>query len=245
MSQLKNSKSSDDDIQFAEETRKTPSKEKNWKLIIIDDEQEVHTMTRLVLSDYQFQGAFLEFISGYSGADARRIISEHPDAACLLLDVVMETPHAGLDVAKYIREEVKNKNIRIILRTGQPGKAPEKKIILDYDINDYKEKTELTSQKLFTTVTTAIRSYIHLQRLEKKQTEVIYKNTCLNQEIARRVVAEANLEKYNKSLERMIETKSNQLKESLQALEKIEKKLKKARDFSDIGQMASKATLKM
>ena len=77
----------------------------------------------------------------------------------MLLDVVMETDHAGLDVARFVREEARNSFVRIILRTGQPGQAPESKVITDYDINDYKEKTELTSKKLFTLMHAALRSY--------------------------------------------------------------------------------------
>jgi len=231
----------DDDILFASESDGANENLKKWKLIIIDDDEEIHTMTKLVLSDYTYQGCCLEFISGYSGKEAKELVRNHPDAACMILDVVMENSHAGLDVAKHIREEIKNVNLRIILRTGQPGKAPEKRVILDYDINDYKEKTELTSQKLFTAVTTAIRSYIHLQDLEKRQNEIADKNIRLNREVARRIVAEANLEKYNKSLERMIEDKSHRLKESLETLETLQEKLKQAEELSGVGQMASQA----
>ena len=143
-------------------------------------------MTKMVLSDYRYNGAELKFFHAYSGSQAKELVLEHPDCACVLLDVVMETQHAGLDVAKFIRQEAKNTTTRIILRTGQPGKAPEKSIILEYDINDYKEKTELTSQKLFTTITTAIRSFEHLTNLEKKTKEIADKNIRLNKEIARR-----------------------------------------------------------
>jgi signal transduction histidine kinase len=55
--------------------------------------------------------------------------------------------------------------VRIILRTGQPGQAPERRIIVDYDINDYKAKTELTADKLFTSLTAALRGYQQLQRM--------------------------------------------------------------------------------
>ncbi|MEA1967720.1 MAG: ATP-binding protein [Thermodesulfobacteriota bacterium] len=245
MTQIEDKKNSDGDILFADESEKKSIDLKKWKLLIIDDDEDVHTMTKLVLSDYTYEEASLDFISGYSGEDAKKLVKEHPDAACMLLDVVMETAHSGLDVARYVREETKNSNLRIILRTGQPGKAPEKKVILDYDINDYKEKTELTSQKLFTTITTAIRSYIHLKKLEDKQDEIAEKNIRLNQEIARRIVAEANLEKYNKSLERMIENKSDRLKKALNALKNVETELKQTEQLSCIGEMTSKAVFKM
>ena len=111
---------------------------KSFKLLIVDDENEIHVMTKLVLNDYQYQDYGLEFISAFSGAEAKEVLRQTPDIACCLLDVVMETKDAGLDVAKFIREEINNTKIRIVLRTGQPGKAPEKDVILNYDINDYK-----------------------------------------------------------------------------------------------------------
>ena len=89
----------------------------------------------------------------------------HPDIAAVLLDVIMETDTAGLDLVEFIRNELKNETVRIILRTGQPGQAPERRVIVDYDINDYKAKTELTADKLFTSLTAALRSYQQLERM--------------------------------------------------------------------------------
>ena len=233
----------EDTLLFAEESRPSlkESEKKNpkFKLLIVDDENEIHVMTRLVLSDYSYNGSTLEFLSAYSAKEAKQLIKDHPDAACVLLDVVMETNEAGLEVARFIREEEKNDKLRIILRTGQPGKAPEKKVILNYDINDYKEKTELTTQKLFTTITTALRSYTHLVELEKKTREIADKNLRLNEEIARRIVAESNLTKYNRSLEKMIDNKSTRLKTALIALKIKEKKLIEAHKSAAVGDISS------
>ena len=141
----------------------------SWKVIIIDDEPEVHAVTKLALSDFTFQDKHLEFYSAYSGAEGKKLIVEHPDAAIVLLDVVMETDDAGLQVAKFIREEAGNHKARIILRTGQPGQAPERQVILDYDINDYKSKTELTAQKLFTVVMSSLRAYRDIIALDNSR----------------------------------------------------------------------------
>ncbi|MBE0378427.1 MULTISPECIES: response regulator [Pseudoalteromonas] len=140
-----------------------------WKVIIVDDEPEVHAVTKLALSDFEFQDKRLEFISAYSGAEAKEQIDKNPDAAIVLLDVVMETDDAGLKVAQYIREVAKNNHIRIILRTGQPGQAPERQVIVNYDINDYKSKTELTAQKLFTVVMSSLRSYRDILSIEQSR----------------------------------------------------------------------------
>lgn len=143
-----------------------PESDKKWKLLIVDDEPAIHDVTKLALSDFSFEGSSLEIISAYSGKDAIKILSEQPDIAVILLDVVMETDHAGLDAARAIREDLKNKMVRIILRTGQPGQAPERKVITSYDINSYKNKTELTATKLFSTVYTAIRAFRDLRIIE-------------------------------------------------------------------------------
>lgn len=145
-----------------------------WKLLIVDDEQEVHSTTKLVLSDFEFEGAKLEFLHATSGTEAMAILQEHTDIAVVLLDVVMETPTAGLECARAIRQELQNHLVRIVLRTGQPGQAPERQVIMDYDINDYKNKSELTSQKLFTTVYTAIRSYKDMVALDKQRIGLRY-----------------------------------------------------------------------
>ncbi len=140
-----------------------------WKILIVDDEPEVHTMTKTVLSNFILDDRKLEFFCAYSGKEAIDILKKNPDIALTLLDVVMETNHAGLDVVKIIREELNNDLIRIILRTGQPGSAPEEEVIVKYRINDYKEKTELTSKKLFSTIVTAIRSYQDLSTIKKSK----------------------------------------------------------------------------
>ncbi len=141
-------------------------KEQKWRVLVVDDEKEVHNITYTVLKKFVYEDMALELISAFSGKEAIEILKKEKDIAVVLLDVVMEEDDSGLKVAKAIRGELQNKAIRIILRTGQPGNAPEKDVILNYDINDYKEKTELTSTKLFTTIISALRSYRDLQIID-------------------------------------------------------------------------------
>jgi signal transduction histidine kinase/CheY-like chemotaxis protein len=136
-----------------------------WKVAVIDDEPAVHDGTRFALADYKLNGQGLNIISAYSAAEGRELMRANPDVAVVLLDVIMESDTAGLELVQFIRKELKNDTVRIILRTGQPGQAPERRIIVDYDINDYKAKTELTADKLFTALTASLRSYQQLQRM--------------------------------------------------------------------------------
>src|SRR3954471_20050689 len=142
-----------------------PEQGPRWKIAVIDDEPAVHDGTRFALHDYRLNGQGLEILSAYSAAEGRELMRNHPDVAVVLLDVIMESDTAGLGLVEFIRKELKNETVRIILRTGQPGQAPERRVIVDYDINDYKAKTELTADKLFTALTAALRSYQQLQRM--------------------------------------------------------------------------------
>jgi len=141
------------------------SSARKWKIAVIDDDQAVHEGTRFALSDYTLNGQGLEILSAYSAVEGRALMRQNPDVAAVLLDVIMETDIAGLDLVEYIRNEIRNETVRIILRTGQPGQAPERRVIVQYDINDYKAKTELTADKLFTSLTAALRSYQQLERM--------------------------------------------------------------------------------
>jgi signal transduction histidine kinase len=155
----------DDFLQIIDDDGQASETGPQWKVAVIDDDLAVHDGTRFALGDYQLNGHRLEILSAFSAKEGRELMQAHPDTAAVLLDVIMETDEAGLDLVEYIRSTLKNETVRIILRTGQPGQAPERRVIVDYDINDYKAKTELTADKLFTSLTAALRSYQQLQRM--------------------------------------------------------------------------------
>ncbi|MHA7774394.1 response regulator [Roseibium sp. M-1] len=156
-------------ILFSDEPEYADDTGRPWKIMLVDDEHSIHEVTRLALSGFRFDDRPLQFVSVYSGQEARQAIVEHPDTALIMLDVVMENETAGLEVARFIREEVCNNAVRIVLRTGQPGQAPERDVIARYDINDYKEKTELTSRKLSTLMYASLRSYRDIVELERNK----------------------------------------------------------------------------
>ncbi|NOX35799.1 MAG: DUF3369 domain-containing protein [Deltaproteobacteria bacterium] len=175
----------EDHLVFAEENDelicKEGSKDKknSWKILIVDDEEEVHEITRITLRGYLFEDKGVELLSAYCEKDVKIILKKEPDVALILLDVVMEQDDTGLFLVEYIRKKLNNSCVRIVLRTGQPGKAPEQEVIAKYDINDYKTKPELTAQKLFTTVTSCLRAYGSLKTIERnsKGLEAIIRST--------------------------------------------------------------------
>ena len=140
-----------------------------WKILIVDDEMDVHSVTTFMIKGMDYLGRKFDFLHAYSGHEAKGILAQHDDIAVILLDVVMETEDSGLQLVHFIREELQNRTVRIVLRTGQPGKAPAARVILEYDINDYKEKTELTLDKMLVTVISALRSYNFITTIENNR----------------------------------------------------------------------------
>ena len=182
-----------------------------WKVLIVDDEEDVHSVTSMVIKDIVYQDKSLKVSHAYSSKEAKAILNENDDFALILLDVVMESDESGLELVNYIRNDLENTDVRIILRTGQPGNAPENQVIINYDINDYKNKTELSSQKLTTSVISALRSYRDIKTIVR-----------LNDELESKVVERtADLQRANDELE----TSFKQLEEDQKAGELIQRKL--------------------
>ncbi len=219
----------DEEIFFAEEELEEDNNQREaWKIILVDDEPEVHEVTKMALNDLIFEGKKIIFLSAYSAKEAKALLKQHPDTALIFLDVIMETETAGLDLVKYIREVLKNQCLRIILRTGEPGQVQQERVTFLYDINDYKTKTELTRQRLISTVITSLRGFISLVELEKSKIELEKKNN-ENYQLYKQ------LEKYAYTLEEKIaertkelEQKNQQLEQEVKERRRIEEKLQKA-----------------
>ena len=150
----------------ANEAPKAVGPRHTWKLLVVDDEPDVRELTRLNLRGFRFADRDLEILEAASAYEAREILGTHKDIAVALVDVVMETDDAGLRLVDYIRKDLKNTMVRLIIRTGQPGMAPERHVIDHYDIDDYKDKTELTAGRLYTTVRSALKSYRDLRTID-------------------------------------------------------------------------------
>ncbi|WP_247882052.1 DUF3369 domain-containing protein [Azospirillum sp. TSH100] len=140
-----------------------------WPVLVVDDDPQVHAMTAVLLRDFDFDGRPFEVVSALSAEEAKAVLARRADLPVALLDVVMETEDAGLKLVRHIREDLGNHRMRIILRTGQPGQAPERDVIVGYDINDYKAKSELTAQRLFTTLVSALRAWRDIVTIERNR----------------------------------------------------------------------------
>lgn len=159
-----------DDLLFVEEQDETRGADANpWKVLVVDDEEEIHRVTILSLASMRVHGRPIQLLHAYTGAESVEVMRAQPDIALVLMDVVMEDEHAGLRAVERIRDELENHDVRLILRTGQPGQAPEQEVVTRYDINDYKEKTELTTKKMHTLMHTSLNHYRELMALRQNR----------------------------------------------------------------------------
>ena len=162
-----------------------------WKILVVDDDDddddddEVHALTRLVLRHVRFRERPLQLIEADSAAAARECLRQHPDAALALVDVVMETPQAGLELVRHIREELGNHAIRLILRTGQPGQAPEQDVVMAYEIDDYRAKTEFSAQRMVTGVIASLRAFAYIAEVERLNGELEHRVAMRTAELER------------------------------------------------------------
>jgi len=156
---------SEDDLNT--QPQSTLKRGKSWRILVVDDDESIHQITRLVLADAFIEKRPLDIVSAYSSEEAKGILENDNSFCMAFVDVVMETDHAGLELVEWIRKEKHNQAIRLVLRTGQAGNAPEAKVIKEFDINDYKEKTDFTASKMTTTVYASIRAYRDIMTIQR------------------------------------------------------------------------------
>lgn len=153
---------------------------KVFKVLIVDDEQSIHDITNITINSMDFIAFDVEILNALSAKEAKEIFTKHNDIAVALIDVVMETPEAGLELVDYIRHDLNNQDIRLIVRTGQANEFLQMEVVKKYDINDFKEKTELSVERLFTTIRTSIKQYEQIIELEHKYQDT-YRQLTTNQ----------------------------------------------------------------
>ena len=152
----------DDDDVVPVETVELPP----WNVLVVDDDDQVHAVTRLVLRSFRFRERGLRLISVTSAREAYQVLQTEPNLALALIDVVMETKTAGLDLVHQIRQDLKNRSIRLILRTGQPGHAPEQDVVNTSEIDAYMAKTDISAQKLSTAIIASLRAYEYITEIK-------------------------------------------------------------------------------
>ena len=141
-----------------------------WNILVVDDEPDVLSMSKLAMRNFEVMSLPLNLITAESKAEAISLLQQEPrwvsSIAVAFIDVVMETDTAGLELCDYIRNELHNSTTQIFIRTGQPGIAPERSVIDEYDINGYFTKAEATEDKLYSLVKSGIRQFSSVRNME-------------------------------------------------------------------------------
>jgi len=164
-----------------------------WHILVVDDDRDVHALTNIVLENIQVYNKKLTIYSVYSEKDACEFIQNNPQINLILLDMIMEDDDSGLNVAKYIRSELKNLKVRIILRSGNSDIDSLNDFVHKFDISDCKIKNELSAKQFRNSIIAAIEEYDDLSEIP---TEIIAFDTAENPSIK-------HIESIEKSLKRL------------------------------------------
>lgn len=209
-------------MHFAKKSLEPQSKNRDefWHILIVDDDKEVHKVTEFALDELEIDGLPIKFYSAFSEDEAKEKFKDIEDLAVVLLDVVIDREDSGFSMIRYLRDELKNNTTRIIIRTGQPGVAPEDEVILKYDINDYTKKTDLTQSRLMVSVVAAIRSYRDIKKISSF-------NLLLKEEV----------EEKTKELEELNENLHKRVKEEIERAKNSESLLLQRSKMADMGEL--------
>jgi len=139
-----------------------------YNVLIVDDDPDVLAVSKLAMRGFKPLNLPIQLYTASSKAEAIEVLQRdlstpaYPGGnfAVALIDVVMETDTAGLELCDYIRNTLNNRFAQLYIRTGQPGVAPERDVINRYDINGYFTKVEATEDKLFTIINSGVRENI-------------------------------------------------------------------------------------
>ncbi len=187
-----------------ENSAETGSGDNTWQIIIADDEEDVHAITKLALKDIQFDGRKIQLISAYSASETIKMLDAYPETAIIFLDIVMEDDNSGLRVVDYIRNTINNHLIQIIIRSGNAINQLESELIEKYEINDYKDKSDLTVPKLYTSVISLLRAY----RLNSSFNHL---NETLAKELEEKKIVEKTLRESESKFRALTETTSSSI----------------------------------
>jgi two-component sensor histidine kinase len=138
-----------------------------WPVLVVDDDAGVLDVTRLVLERVAVEGRRLRLVTARSAAEARARLAEEVFALAIV-DVVMETELAGLDLIRDLRADARHRLTQVVVRTGEPGAYPESQVVEEYLISDYWPKADLRAARMRASVTGLLRSYATAVSLEEE-----------------------------------------------------------------------------
>ena len=135
-----------------------------WPVLLVDDDPAILALMSLVVGRETLDGVGVEILKASSAAEARRLLTARTDIAVAVIDVIMETESAGLDLVRWLAESPAHAATRRVLHTGQPGEGREEQVTRAADIHDYWAKGTLRAPELRRRLLFQLRQHRDLKR---------------------------------------------------------------------------------
>lgn len=111
-------------------------------MLVVDDDPAVSHFTAAVLCAEPPGGRPVELLTARSAAEARAVLQRRPDVAVALIDVVMETETAGLDLVAWMYLQPALAGVRVVVRSERPGRARVAELRRASLVDDFWDKAE-------------------------------------------------------------------------------------------------------
>ncbi len=174
-------------------------------ILLLESDQGIYQIWQEQMSAFTFQGKSVrwEWVETPKQAKVKLKKENHFCAIGLAIDTAK--PKTSLDMIRWIKEELGNPALRVIVYGDCEDIALETSLFLDYGIHEYCRKSDLTSVKLTTLVIKALQSYQEVQNLEHNCQSLTTLST--------------QLKHLNETLEVQIEARTQELKAKTRQLE--------------------------
>ncbi len=139
-----------------------------WRVLVVDDDPCVLDVTQMTLEGMTVDGNPLSLTLLASASDALGALGQQT-FALVIVDVVMETQRAGLELVEALRADRRHALTQIVVRTGEPAACPEAVVVSDFEINDYWPKTEMRASRMRASIAGLIRAHATALRLDQQR----------------------------------------------------------------------------
>ncbi|QOP44448.1 EAL domain-containing protein [Sulfurimonas sediminis] len=149
---------------------------KFWEILLVGNDAFVHDILKEKLGDAVIFHKKLKVLHAHNAEEARKIIQDNKDIAVAFIDINIEKLSGGLQLINYIRAQIST-TMRIVIIDSVDSAVPTDEILEHYDINDYRSRACIESQKFFLTVRAAIKQYQQFKDIQDKKDEIYTKMT--------------------------------------------------------------------
>jgi|GEM_PF-2911833 len=136
-----------------------------WEIIVIDDDLAAHTAIHLALEDFTFEGKSLRIVSTKSWEEAKPLMSKNRETVLLFYRTKKEKQDELFSAVQYIREVLKNKSVRILVRTENPEMMEKEIDLQKHLITGYMR--EMLKEQIILSTKIALKEYKKCHKEDK------------------------------------------------------------------------------